>query len=480
MQCAACTRRHRLATSSRRHRRPPPPPPAPAALTPLHLAALSGTLADVRSLLSRRASLHARCPRGLTPLHAAASRHPPHAPLLEALLAARASPHTTDAWGDTPLHAAAWRGDAACLRALARAGAALSPTATPLSPTATPLSPTATPLSSTATPLSSTATPLSSTATPLSLAATPLSLAAMRGHTEAVGCLIELRADVNAKDARGEAAVHAAARSGEGALVRQLIEAGATATEEVVRLLQEANEERERFQKPDLSLMTRDHSAEWGSRMLRMPPLAARLLVRHVTYCSLHHYRMASHVLALASGAVHCARRVLSAEACAALRAAVDEQGITRVDSVDALPNTDLLCTTEALGQLLGRGAVRALLRLPSQFAAQAGGAAPQGGSYVLTNGQCFARRYCAATRSNEQPLTSFHFDSASVTVNVALSADDAVEGGRLLGVFGGAVQAIPRGEGDATVHSSALLHGVSLTRKGMRYTLIMFFDHVP
>ena len=65
----------------------------------------------------------------------------------------------------------------------------------------------------------------------------------------------------------------------------------------------------------------------------------------------------------------------------------------------------------------------------------------------------------------------------ASVTVNVALTADAASGGGRLLGVYGRAVREIARGEGDATVHSSALLHGVTRMTHGTRYSMIMFFS---
>ena len=63
------------------------------------------------------------------------------------------------------------------------------------------------------------------------------------------------------------------------------------------------------------------------------------------------------------------------------------------------------------------------------------------------------------------------------VTVNVALSDDASHEGGRLLGVFGGAVQPLLRAEGDATVHSCRLLHAVSAMTGGTRYALILFFD---
>ena len=38
-------------------------------------------------------------------------------------------------------------------------------------------------------------------------------------------------------------------------------------------------------------------------------------------------------------------------------------------------------------------------------------------------------------------------------------------------------VHEIPRAEGDATVHSSGLLHGVTRMRRGTRYSMIMFFS---
>ena len=89
------------------------------------------------------------------------------------------------------------------------------------------------------------------------------------------------------------------------------------------------------------------------------------------------------------------------------------------------------------------------------------------------------ARRYASA--GGEQPWTSFHFDNAAVTVNVALSDDAALAGGgKLLGVYGGAVHPIDRAEGEATVHSSSLLHGVSRMRGGVRYSLIVFYRAAP
>ena len=84
-------------------------------------------------------------------------------------------------------------------------------------------------------------------------------------------------------------------------------------------------------------------------------------------------------------------------------------------------------------------------------------------------------RRY-SASGGDDQPWTSFHFDAAHTTVNVALSDDGDFEGGKLLGLFDGAVSVVGRAEGDATVHTSSLLHGVSRMWSGCRYSLIMFF----
>ena len=81
-------------------------------------------------------------------------------------------------------------------------------------------------------------------------------------------------------------------------------------------------------------------------------------------------------------------------------------------------------------------------------------------------------RKFSAETR----PWIKMHADVADVTVNVALTDDDDYPGGRLVGVFGGAVQVISRRAGDATVHPSSLLHGVSRMATGSRYTLILFF----
>ena len=86
---------------------------------------------------------------------------------------------------------------------------------------------------------------------------------------------------------------------------------------------------------------------------------------------------------------------------------------------------------------------------------------------------EMFVRRYSTSTR----PWIPFHPDAYELTVNVALSADEAHGGGRLLGVFDGRIKPLSRREGDATVHSSRLLHAVTRMTHGTRYSLILFYD---
>ena len=86
---------------------------------------------------------------------------------------------------------------------------------------------------------------------------------------------------------------------------------------------------------------------------------------------------------------------------------------------------------------------------------------------------EMFVRRYSVCTR----PWIAFHPDAYELTLNVALSADDAHVGGKLLGIADGRVQVFERREGEATLHSSKLLHGVSRMTSGTRYSLILFFD---
>ena len=103
--------------------------------------------------------------------------------------------------------------------------------------------------------------------------------------------------------------------------------------------------------------------------------------------------------------------------------------------------------------------------------------------------GYIFARRYTPDTR----PWCPLHEDRAELTINVALGDDSCggsgagggtCEGGgadgRLVGLFEGGIRAIERAEGEATIHTSALRHGVTRVRHGERSTLIVFFTTHP
>ena len=178
---------------------------------------------------------------------------------------------------------------------------------------------------------------------------------------------------------------------------------------------------------------------------------------------------------------------VISATACATLRAAVDRDRRLAADSVDGLPEHQLCLTDDNLIQLIGAEEHARLMGLPAEFllhemraASTLGSAEPQLDRSTAERfsqlREAFIRRYSADTR----PFNPFHQDSSRITVNVALSDDAAHVGGRLLGVYGGKVHTLERTEGTATVHSSELLHAVTSMTSGARYSLILFFDPLP
>ena len=90
---------------------------------------------------------------------------------------------------------------------------------------------------------------------------------------------------------------------------------------------------------------------------------------------------------------------------------------------------------------------------------------------------EAFVRRYTLDTR----PWNPFHTDRYEITCNVELSAGGAesYSGGVLLGLYDGEVRRITREEGEATLHSSKLLHAVTKMTSGTRYSLILFFDRM-
>jgi hypothetical protein len=60
------------------------------------------------------------------------------------------------------------------------------------------------------------------------------------------------------------------------------------------------------------------------------------------------------------------------------------------------------------------------------------------------------------------------------VTVNVALSADTSHKGGHLHAILEGKHQIVEREEGEATVHTDDVMHGVSAMRGGERCAFLI------
>jgi len=229
-----------------------------------------------------------------------------------------------------------------------------------------------------------------------------------------------------------------------------------------------------------------------------MAPLVRSLLVEHADPAKVP---VDSLLIALGRRGDHAAIRAarkefdvlhvpaaLSSASCASLRSAVDCERRLLADSVDQCPEHQRNLNSEELEKLLGAEAFGRLISLPHVYEKRRDGAAPSSvemdeiedaearATGILTLREAFIRRYSSDTR----PWNPFHQDAYRTTVNVALSADEVHVGGRLLGCYAGKVQVIERAEGEATVHSSELLHAVSRMTSGVRYSLILFFDPRP
>ena len=167
-------------------------------------------------------------------------------------------------------------------------------------------------------------------------------------------------------------------------------------------------------------------------------------------------------------------RDFLDEETCASLRAAVDRERNTNIDSVDGAPDHQLRLNMAQLERLVGADAKRQLLLLPSVFRREAERHGSEGLSRQvpahaeMAPHEVIVRRYTGSTR----PWIAFHADSAVVTVNVALSDDATTVGGRLIAVANEEVIEIPRMQGEATVHDARLLHAVSRVESGARYSM--------
>ena len=121
-------------------------------------------------------------------------------------------------------------------------------------------------------------------------------------------------------------------------------------------------------------------------------------------------------VSALKNAKVLRKRAMISSAECSALRDAIDCEGSsTRADTVDGAAEHQLNLSVERLSALVGDETARALCRLPAEFRAA--------GSWSERQPrEVFVRRYSGGTR----PWIPFHADRADVTVNVALTSDQA------------------------------------------------------
>lgn len=137
------------------------------------------------------------------------------------------------------------------------------------------------------------------------------------------------------------------------------------------------------------------------------------------------------------------------------------------IDSVDGLPDFQVNLTRQALEGVIGVDAVAKLWGLPRELD-------PTGAPARFTQVRCFARLYSPATRTR----LAVHTDASDYTVNVALSGDVDVDGGRLVLFHSGKVHVCDRRPGDVLVHRWSLAHGVTEVTRGERASLIVFFYH--
>jgi len=234
--------------------------------------------------------------------------------------------------------------------------------------------------------------------------------------------------------------------------------------------------------------------AEFEAAAGRMAPLARSLLMDGVDPRTVP---VESLLVALGRRGDHAALRaahkeynvirrlpILTPASCATLREVVDRERRIAADSVDECPEHQRNLSAEELERLIGpeeHGKLMSLVCAYDDENRLAGTSSLAVDEESIAKGvatlrEAFVRRYSADTR----PFNPFHQDAYRVTVNVALSADAAHTGGRLLGVCAGKVQVLERDEGECSVHCSELLHAVSRMTSGVRYSLILFFDERP
>ena len=456
---------------------------------PLHIAAIKANVGVARLLVAAGASLEARSTSGQTPLHCAAI----HGSTDVIDLLARSGAQVGSAWrlGATSLHEAASRGDLGSVLLLLSRGADAEHADAYGDPA--------------------------------------LMWAAARGHTEVAATLISQGRATLRPNRYGSTAFHAAAfgehngtlaflceqyekcddemRTADafgdtpGGLLEEMGRAGGASAAgdsssglgelELLRALQ-----------PPLPPSWVDAAARIASASERKllvhaePPssVSPDVLVRELALVKqslTFDRRVRSMLQSHPAAAMLNVRSVLAEGACAALRRAVDATPSLRNGTTDGMAEHTLHLEKGQLEELIGTATVANLWQLASTYRRQAAAASAADSSTRRSrsgadgNGgassasapramEIFIRRFSAHTR----PWIKMHADVAAVTVNIALSNDDDYPGGRLLGVFDGAVRAIGRQSGDATVHPSSLLHGVSrMHGAATRYTLILFME---
>jgi hypothetical protein len=223
---------------------------------------------------------------------------------------------------------------------------------------------------------------------------------------------------------------------------------------------------------PIIGALPDDLAPVFADRVRKLAPLVQAVLLGHVEPESVP----VDSLLGAIGRLEACAKRAaykefdimrvpgaLSCDSCARLREAVDRERCTLPDSVDALPEHQLKLDHTSLKELVGADGYSRLMRLPVEYVHAENallGGEPVDEATALrfaTLQEAFIRRYSAETR----PWNPFHQDKARITVNVAVSSDAGHGGGRLVGVYNGALHTILRDEGEATVHSSELFHCV-------------------
>jgi hypothetical protein len=236
-------------------------------------------------------------------------------------------------------------------------------------------------------------------------------------------------------------------------------------------------------------------SSQYAAIAHAMPPAVRELLVYNIDPATVDSHRLlvalgqdgSAHEWAGRTGAeIISVPGALVPTQCAALRASVDAATMELTDSVDEQLEYQCTLSIDDLEALIGIAAIEWLSALATAcykrntlpMSPEAEAAARAAGiictSPVLPDEPhyIFIRRYSATTR----PWTAFHYDRASLTLNVSLTDEADHTGGRLLAILQGSVRSCERREGTATLHMSTLMHGVTRMTSGERYSLILFY----